>query len=56
MHSEFKCAWCGTPLYGLNSEGNERQSDGICNHCVEQHYPEILGKFREMKQSLIAAA
>lgn len=44
----YLCAWCGVTLPGYDSNGDERESHGICEPCALVHLPSHLhGEFLE---------
>lgn len=48
----YQCAWCKEPLPGYDTNGDERQSDGICFPCAMKVLPAHLHE--AFKQRLAA--
>ena len=40
------CAWCGEKLGEKDGQGEEGESHGICDNCLNQHFPHQAEKIR----------
>ena len=41
------CAWCGKKIGEKDGKGVEGESHGICDDCLNHHFPHHADKIRE---------
>lgn len=46
----YTCAWCKGNLPQSDPEGGERVSHGICLDCIDEHFPDVASKYRELRE------